>query len=67
MIAIARKCPACDELFMPDKFHPRQVYCTSESCKENRRQQYKQRYNRQWRQENPGYFREYWIQYRQMG
>lgn len=61
-----RACPACNVLFEPDKFHPNQRYCTAEDCRLSRRQRYKQDYNKQWRQDNPEYFKQYWSAYRQL-
>ncbi len=61
-----RRCPHCDQLFLPDKYHPRQKYCSSEACRRERRRSYKARYNKLWRQQNPHYFREYWLAYREL-
>ncbi len=63
-IRIVRRCPHCEELFIPDKYHPRQRYCSMKSCRTQRRKKYKNAYNRMWRQQNPDYFKEYWLNYR---
>jgi hypothetical protein len=64
MIQIVKRCPLCEQLFAPSKFHPRQQFCSSGDCRESRRKQYKSDYNRNWREQNPDYFKEYWQNYR---
>lgn len=59
-----KRCPHCEELFLPDKFHPTQKYCLSPACRQQRRRSYKAKYNKEWREQNPNYFKEYWLEYR---
>jgi hypothetical protein len=48
-----RKCQLCGEAFSPDKYHPRQKFCTSEDCREERRRILRRR----WLAENPDYYK----------
>ncbi len=58
------RCPHCEQLFMPDKFHPNQRFCADARCRQERRRHYKSEYNRTWRTDNPDYYKEYWMAYR---
>ena len=64
MVQVIKRCPQCESLFLPNKFHPKQQYCSAPECQESRRKRYKSDYNRQWRTENPDYYKEYWANYR---
>ena len=61
-----KRCDHCGTLFMPDKYHPRQRYCTDPDCAKDRRRAYKREYNKEWREKNPNYFKEYWLRYREL-
>ncbi len=61
-----KRCDHCGSLYMPDKFHPRQRFCTDPECVKDRRRAYKREYNKEWRQKNPNYFKEYWLRYREL-
>ena len=61
-----KRCANCEKLFVPDKFHPRQRYCTDKECAKDRRQAYKRKYNAEWRAKNPDYFKKYWMNYRDL-
>ena len=60
-----KRCQHCETLFEVDKFHPRQRFCTDPMCKADRRRAYKRKYNKEWRDKNPNYFKEYWLSYRE--
>jgi len=59
------RCPHCEQLFVPSKFHPNQRYCSDRTCRTERKRRYKSEYNRSWRKQNPNYFKEYWLEYRE--
>ena len=61
-----KRCDHCGTLYMPDKFHPRQRFCTDPECGKDRRRAYKREYNKEWREKNPNYFKEYWLRYREL-
>ncbi len=52
------KCQLCQKDFVPDKYVPRQKYC-SFACRLQARAVYKAQYDRLWRSRNPGYMRDY--------
>lgn len=59
-----KRCVHCDGLFEVNKFHPKQAFCTDPKCRVDRRKDYKREYNKEWREKNPNYFKEYWMSYR---
>ncbi|MFM7199238.1 MAG: hypothetical protein ACKO6N_00455 [Myxococcota bacterium] len=67
MSAGQQRCSACGSLFVPNRFHPQQQFCSHAECRRARKQAYKKVYNRQWREANPDYFRQYWLEYRTLG
>lgn len=67
MSAGQHRCSACGTPFMPNRFHPQQQFCSQADCRRSRKQAYKKLYNRQWREANPDYFRQYWLEYRTLG
>lgn len=70
-----RRCPYCQQLFQPSRFHPEQVVCSHANCQRRRQHEYHRRkiasdpvYRqvclespRKWRAQHP----DYWKQYRQ--
>lgn len=62
----AKRCVHCDALFITDRFHPNQRFCSDDACKADRRKAYKKEYNKDWRSKNPNYFKEYWVTYREL-
>lgn len=68
-----RRCPYCQELFAPSRYHPDQVVCCREECQRHRRSEYhRQKLNndpeyraqchdsqKQWRELHPDYMSSY--------
>ena len=70
-----RRCPYCQQVFQPARYHSQQVVCSRPSCQRQRRRDYQrqkiasdpvyrqvsQESSQKWRRAHPGY----WKQYRQ--
>ena len=71
-----RRCPYCQQVFQPARYHPQQVVCSQPACQRQRRRDYQRQkiasdpvyrqvvagqFRRKWRRAHPGY----WKQYRQ--
>ena len=68
-----KTCPYCKQRFLPSRFHPDQLICSSADCQRRRRADYYQRKlgedpgyqeqcrhsQRKWREENPNYMKRY--------
>jgi hypothetical protein len=68
-----RRCPYCQRLFQPSRFHPQQTVCSRLSCQRQRGRDYHRQkiasdpiYRqvcldspRKWRQAHPGYWKDY--------
>jgi hypothetical protein len=66
-----RRCPYCKEVFIPSRYHPDQVVCSSPACQRRRRTEYHRQKlrndltyrvqcrdsQRKWRQGHPNYMR----------
>ncbi len=58
-------CLICEMPFGPNKFSPRQKYC-SPACRKKARRLYKRQYDRDWRRLHPTYMRDYGRRYREL-
>ncbi len=70
-----RRCPYCQQVFQPARYHPQQVVCSQPACQRQRRRDYQRQKiasdpvyrqvsldsSQKWRRAHPGY----WKQYRQ--
>ena len=70
-----RRCPFCQQVFQPARYHPQQLVCSQPPCQRQRRHDYQRRKiasdpiyqqvcrdsSQKWRRAHPGY----WKQYRQ--
>jgi hypothetical protein len=71
---IARRCPHCQQLFLPSPFHSKQFVCSRSDCQRQRQRDYHRRKietdseyaqvvrdsRRKWRDAHPGYQKNYW-------
>ena len=71
-----RRCPYCQQVFQPARYHPQQLVCSQAQCQRRRRREYHRQKlasdpvyrqvcrgsSQKWREADPGY----WKQYRQV-
>jgi hypothetical protein len=69
-----RRCPYCQRLFEPSRFHSQQAVCNQISCQQQRRRDYHREKirsdhlyaqvvresDKKWREAHPGYQKQYW-------
>ena len=58
-------CLVCEMPFGPNKYSPRQKYCSG-ACRKKARTHYKRQYDRSWRKSYPSYMSQYGRRYRML-